>query len=118
MKNTVTAMVITTEGEVLVKELAMEDDMISLATLQGLVGGLIEVIEGPGWHGYCNEEGKIDGLPFNQLATEIATVFGWYGAGDLLHGDVVFFGEYESTEDRDVLEDVPEKLVTYAKMVS
>ena len=57
--------------------------------LQDAVGGLLETIRF-NWLGsefllWCNEEGKIDRLPFNSLATMMVEM-----ARDLVWGDMIF----------------------------
>lgn len=85
-----------------------------LRTLQKLVGGYIEGVRGdrPGWHAYCNEEGKLRGLPPNEMANDLAALLGWRGySTDFLVGDVVFLGDAlpGDGEDDDADEaDVPE----------
>ena len=74
-------------------------DKTDLKMLQKAVGGLIETIpylgkfEGKACEAYCNEEGLLDGLPFNGPATNL-----WLenlkGKGELAHypklfGDIV-----------------------------
>lgn len=44
----------------------------SLEELQGFVGGLIEFIDLGEGYMIVNEEGKLIGLPYNQVATRIA----------------------------------------------
>lgn len=63
-----------------------------LDTFQSLVGGFIEHIDLgiAGLGAYLNEEGKLNGLPLNHLATEL-----WwnaYGPTDMLVGPVVLVG--------------------------
>lgn len=112
----VKALVIRANGVIETPTLDLSDDMTGLQTLQGIVGGMIEVISSRnGWGGYCNEEGKLYGLPTNILATALANDHGWRGAGsDTLVGDVVFFGRMYSTDDGDVHEDAPEWLIDAA----
>src|SRR5262245_34522191 len=72
-------------------------DTRSLAALQGLVGGYIEAIGGPGWSAYLDEEGKIKGLPVNMLATYYAVKLGWVGMpNDMLVGPVLFCGQADA----------------------
>lgn len=81
-----------------------------LADLQSAVGGYLELvpyfdsIEHNGLVArcvvFCNEHGKLDGLPFNGAATRAwdaaLTRNGQYRYGDLLVGDVaVLFGDRE-----------------------
>jgi predicted extracellular nuclease len=66
------------------------------------VGGLIEAVHfGDNFYFcYANEEGKLIGLPENQIATDL-----WYQSGqvimlgDYIAGDVVFFGGIDEDGD-------------------
>jgi len=70
----------------------------TLATLQGLVGGYIQMVANGVKIGdetfvgfVCNEEGKLQGLPVNVNATKM-----WrHNGGDVLCGDVVFLKKGE-----------------------
>lgn len=73
----------------------------TLASFQAEVGGDLEGF-GPtwqagatAWHGYCDEEGKLKGLPVNEVATRLAHAAGW-PMGDALCGTVVFLGPPDS----------------------
>lgn len=58
--------------------------------LSSIVGGYIEyVYVTDGVHAYCNEEGKLQGLPVNLEATRLAGRLGV----DLLVGTVIFLGD-------------------------
>lgn len=93
-----TAIVIKTDGETERHEF---DAAPSLEWLQAAVGGYIEKVpmflvymDGAVPHNcvaYCNEEGKIQNLPFNPLASRMWAA----GAGiDVLVGDIVIlFGD-------------------------
>ncbi len=51
-----------------------EDRRPSLQEAQELVGGLVQMVRSPtkqGWQILVNEEGLLDGLPFNDEATKI-----------------------------------------------
>lgn len=51
-----------------------EDRRPSLEEAQGLVGGLVEMVRSPthqDWQILVNEEGLLEGLPFNDEATKI-----------------------------------------------
>lgn len=71
----------------------------TLESYQGLVGGLIEAIggqtdyRGHPWHGYVNEEGKLQDLPVNPRATllmrQLSGIFPW----DYISGQLVLVGE-------------------------
>lgn len=76
----------------------------SLDNLQSIVGGYIEGIGGPNFFAYCNEEGKLKGLPINPIATEVAGF-----THDILCGPVVFFGP---TDDEGNETDVPADVFT------
>lgn len=63
----------------------------TLADKQRCVGGLVEVIQQPDFCDmWVNEEGKIHGLPFNSIATDVALRV--IGLGDTIRGDVVITG--------------------------
>lgn len=75
------------------------DGKPSLSDLQKAVGGCIETIpmftsyRGKPCVAYCNEEGKLNGLPFNFEATELwvqnAVDNGAMNVTDVLLGDIV-----------------------------
>lgn len=68
-----------------------------LNALQALVGGMIEMVYVDAEvHAYCNEEGKILGLPVNEEATALVPHMG--GGWDVLCGDVVFLGSTGADE--------------------
>ena len=59
----------------------------TLAELQGFVGGYIELVPCRGTV-YCNEEGRLRGLPINEKATTQAALRGFSSV--ILVGDVLF----------------------------
>lgn len=63
--------------------------------LQAIVGGLIELIYLPNNElMVINEEGKIDGLPYNENATKLCSiVFREAGCFDFIVGDVLICKE-------------------------
>lgn len=67
-----------------------DESLYTVAT--DVVGGYIELvsINTPVGHldMYLNEEGKLDGLPINALATSIANL-----PGDIIVGDVIIVGD-------------------------
>lgn len=79
------ALKITTDGKV------VELDSISLAVLQESVGGWVQAIDlRQDVTMWCNEEGKLEGLPHNPVGQTL-----WvqaFGATDYIVGDVVFTG--------------------------
>jgi hypothetical protein len=62
-----------------------------LQQLQDAVGGWVEAVDlSPTLTMWCNEEGKLNGLPFNSLATDL-----WeesFGQTDFIKGNVIFTG--------------------------
>lgn len=80
----------------------------TLKHMQALVGGSIGLVPLVGCTAYCNEEGKINRLPYNERATELALHLGWEPLpGDVLVGDVVFCGPADDEgNDSDVPPDV------------
>ena len=85
----------------------------NLAALQQIVGGYIEDVGSavPGWIGYCNENGKVEGLPYNPLATRLALTLLWNDGNhdrDVLVGTVVFLG-FDEDEGAEI--DLPEAVV-------
>ena len=100
MKDTVNTLWVSDDEDVPV---ALRDFSAGLDGMKEAVGGgYIEGIGGDGWTGYCDEEGKINGLPVNVRATPLARVLGW-PAGDVLCGPVVFLGPVDDEgEETDV----------------
>lgn len=98
--NTVHAIVIPADSEPLHEEYLERRD--ELKQLQTFVGGWIEAVEGANGSltFWVNEEGKLNGLPFNARATSM-----WWQswpeiAGlDVLCGDVVLTGGADSNGD-------------------
>lgn len=84
-------------------EVFIEDLEPTLGNLQSIVGGYIEAVTLNNATLYCNEEGKLHGLPFNGLATAFVHEMGFY---DLIVGDVVIFGPPENGEDTNVRSDI------------
>ncbi len=63
----------------------------SLENLQAAVGGLIQAIDlAPELTMWCNDEGKLMGLPVNPVATALWTRY--FGETDVIVGNVVFTG--------------------------
>lgn len=82
----------------------------TLETWQGVVGGYIESVtvhEGgakdfpirAGVRLFINEEGKLNGLPFNRRATLLAYVGKGISANDALVGDVAVYGGVDGNGD-------------------
>jgi len=65
------------------------------------------------WHAYCDEEGKLKGLPPNLAATMLLHSLGW-PKGDILHGHVIIFGERKVEEGVDEA-DVPDRVLALAR---
>jgi hypothetical protein len=83
------AIKLDTDGVAVEVEIAEEGQR--LKQLQEAVGGWIEAVDlSPTLTMWCNEEGKLNGLPFNPLATDL-----WeesFGKTDLIKGNVIFTG--------------------------
>lgn len=65
-----------------------------LKEMQGIVGGLIDILGGQTENGMpvvmvINDEGKLDNLPVNHLATILATDYGMISKDDYIVGDVL-----------------------------
>ena len=83
------AIQLNTDGVAVEVEIAEEGQR--LKQLQDAVGGWIEAVDlSPTLTMWCNEEGKLNGLPFNSLATDL-----WeesFGMTDSIKGNVIFTG--------------------------
>jgi hypothetical protein len=96
MSGSINAIVVQPDGNAEI--IATGSDLESLTA--HLNGGWLEAISAGvdivswGWTGYCDEEGKIKGLPRNFVADDLAVSMGWLGraGGDFLVGPVVFLG--------------------------
>lgn len=87
----------------------------TLDALQALIGGgwieAFSPFDGD-WHGYCDEDGKVKGLPANRAATGLAHALGWQGAPwDILCGTIVFLSRDKQGRDADV----PERVIAVAR---
>jgi len=93
---------------------------VTLEWLQATVGGYIEVFSSGNshsdWHGYCNEEGKIQALRPNTVATKFAHKLGW-PRGDILVGNVIFLGNGLDGDEADVPEWLIEEFTKFAETV-
>jgi len=84
------ATLITVDGE------SSEVQATALAEMQMLVGGYIEMVTfSDGSLMVCNEEGKINELPRNNVATEIFRMK-QRGTQDWIAGDAIFFSRAEN----------------------
>lgn len=89
--------VITPDGEMTVETLSGDPDVDAHA-LHDHVGGWLEAVRTVGIEGavmWVNEEGKLNGLPPNPLATRLA--FGPYDTRDWVVGTAVITGHNETT---------------------
>lgn len=86
-------LIVTVEGERKEMKGEKENGALSYRQLKDVVGGYIEYVRcdpevtGGYDHFYCHEEGKIVGLPFNKVATELST---WTADTDPIVGNVIF----------------------------
>lgn len=72
--------------------------------LSGSVGGLIEAVDlGPDLTMWLNEEGKLIGLPVNEIGSALWVLE--YGNTDIILGDVVFTGPSDENGDTLSLDD-------------
>ena len=79
------------------KPASIEDIRADAATLQRLVGGWIEAINGDDWTAFVNEEGKLNRLPINQAGNRILGVLEWDAIGlDVVVGPLVILGPADS----------------------
>lgn len=77
----------------------------NLDYLNKAVGGHIEAVSGRDWTCYCNEEGKLMGLPINLHATLLLAEWGvQLLPHDVLVGTVVLVGNGEAGEAADLPE--------------
>lgn len=83
------AIKLNTDG--IATEVALAPSGKQLQQLQDAVGGWVEAVDlSPTLTMWCNEEGKLNGLPFNSLATDL-----WeesFGRTDFIKGNVIFTG--------------------------
>lgn len=71
-----------------------------LSELQAIVGGYIEILRAPdGRWLFLNERGKLEGLPLNEVATQLMA--GRLAWDDYIVGDVVLCTGLEAGEERD-----------------
>jgi hypothetical protein len=108
----VKALVVTPTSSSIVD--APDNPEVRFHWLGSQVAGYLEAVTGSDWVAYLNEEGKLNGLPFNHRATQLATIFGWRGGGDVLVGNVVFFGRSSDGADE---ANVPERIIYLATAV-
>ena len=123
MSRTIRVLVVPENGGAEVR--TMPADLPSLQ--QAIGGGFIEALypdaEHPGWHAYCDEEGKFKFENINVMATRFAGELGWAGrSSDVLMGPVVFLGDGEDTADEygvpDAVLDEARKLWSYQRSVT
>lgn len=83
------AITLTAEGEA--KEIELVQDEAQLKILQEAVGGWVQAIDfTPTLTLWCNEEGKLNGLPINPMATFLWERY--FGFTDIICGNVIFTG--------------------------
>ncbi len=103
------SVVVKTNGEVEVK------DLNGLEELQKAVGGYIEAINLPNYGtGYVNEEGKLNNLPLNIVATMAYSKSNGF-SHDVLVGDVIFTGDVNEEGNTD---DISDKFVDFVKLIA
>lgn len=92
-----------------------ENGFIELETLQGAVHGTIEHVsidrpECDGIDMWINEEGKLNGLPLNQMATDLSAI---WRRGDFIVGDALVCA-FNENGDAVGLSDAQEKTLRRA----
>lgn len=93
---TATAILVTAE-----KRLALVA-VSELAHYQACVGGLIDVVRLDDGHDIIiNDEGKLNGLPYNPIATDLAILGGGIDPLDYVAGDVLITGPLANGESTD-----------------
>ena len=83
------AITLNTEGEA--KEVELVEGESQLDKLQQAVGGWVQAVDfTPNLTLWCNEEGKLIGLPINPMATFLWEKY--FGLTDFICGNVIFTG--------------------------
>lgn len=103
------AIVIRTDGS---KEIVEFDDTTAYDVIKDGVGGWIEHVGLPdeGLSMYVNEEGKLEGLPINLLATDLFADQYPY-LDDVIVGNAVFVGEPDDEGNDEGLTDLQVQLL-------
>jgi hypothetical protein len=88
MENQKQALIIKTAGDIQVVSFTAETEY---EVIKKAVGGYLEIVRlSPTMIMWTNEEGKLDGLPYNHRATAIWNYY--FGATDIIVGDVILTG--------------------------
>lgn len=88
----------TVSAAILHSDGTAEAQVIDPDEIGDILGGWLEVIAPSSdphgdWNAFCDEEGKLKGLPLNAQATTLLTGMGWRRmGGDFLVGTVVLVG--------------------------
>ena len=82
--------VITSTGLMVVREL---QEAMTYDEMVGVVHGYIEAVYLDGVVAYVNEEGKLEGLPKNQVATDLAHAHNAIYGDDWIAGNMLIAGE-------------------------
>lgn len=104
------ALSITTTGTIKIVEITKPD---SLSQMQAAVGGYIEILAlTESLSMVLDEEGKLKGLPLNNIAIRLTQHFAvGLALGDMIVGDVLLIGnDSEGEEELDVPADVVDLL--------
>jgi hypothetical protein len=92
-------------------------DASDLSSFQEMVGGYVEAIYSDRFTAFINEEGRLNDLPPNALASVLAARYGWGQAAiSPLVGNVVFMGP-GATAEGDVLS-VDDELISEAQLTA
>ena len=85
-----TTAIIITENSVTAKTF---DVGVTHSEIHEMVGGWFDCVRGERFHGYVNDTGLIDGLPFNPIASIMF--------GRVLCGDAILFGTLNLQNEND-----------------
>ena len=82
---------ITLDAEGVAKEIELTEGESQLKVLQDAVGGWVQAVDfTQDLTLWCNEEGKLNGLPINPMATFLWEKY--FGFTDVICGNVIFTG--------------------------
>lgn len=85
-----------------------------LQALQDAVGGFIELVTLNGFSMYVNEEGKLNNLIINNIATAMVQK---HGFGDIIVGPAVFFGSINDDGcETDISQKIKDELCAIANL--
>ncbi len=92
------ALVIKADGKIHGIDLG-ENSLDEYEVLSGAVGGMVQAVPlgDSGLVLWCNEEGKLIGLPYNDKATKLWVKY--WGQTDVMVGDCVITGDFDDDSE-------------------